>query len=223
MTGTLYLSGGGPAHDEEAMWRTMLAGNPRILYWPFALPAAMLAGAHEWLTETLAQFDFGGTFEMWTAPSEHEHAELCEFDVLLVGGGNTFKLLHEIRTHGFLEPTRQFIQNGGTYYGGSAGAVIACDDISIADGHDPNEVGLTDLRALALVNHLAILPHYAPTDEKAAQRWAQQHRTRLVGLPERTGLIVTPTTILVAGHEPAWTFSDSQAELHPPGTLLHNA
>jgi dipeptidase E len=189
MTGTLYLSGSGPAHDEKDLWRPMLAGDPRILYWPFALTASMLAGAHDWLSESLARFDFAGTFTMWTTLSGHEHTELQDFDVLLVGGGNTFKLLHEMQTYGFIEPTRQFVRRGGTYYGGSAGAVVACDDISIADGHDPNEIGLTDLRALGLINGLAILPHYLPADKNVAQEWALQHRTRLVGLPERTGLI----------------------------------
>jgi len=35
--GTIYLGGGGSAADEAALWRAMLAGRSRIIYWPFAL------------------------------------------------------------------------------------------------------------------------------------------------------------------------------------------
>jgi dipeptidase E len=198
----------------------MLPGRERILYWPFALSSPALDTASDWLAENLARYDYAGTFETWTTLRESDHSELYEFDLLFVGGGNTFQLLNEIQTYGFLEPVRTFVQRGGAYYGGSAGAVIACDDIAIAQGHDPNDVGLSDLRSLGLIRHLAVLPHYLTTDMQAAQQWAQDHRTRLVGLPERTGLVVTPTTTLVVGQEPAWTFDRSEIHRHSPGTAL---
>lgn len=219
MAGTVYLGGGGSPEDEQALWRRMLAGRSRLLYWPLALPDSILAGAAEWLAGALARFDFSGNVECWTSLEGHKPTELDEFDLLFVGGGNTFKLLNEVRRHGFLGPVREFVQRGRAYYGGSAGALLACDDISTAQGLDPNDIGLTDLRSLGLLRRLAILPHYQPVDENAAQEWARQNGTRLVGLPERTGLVVT-TAIEVVGDEPAWLFDGDRISRCPPGTIL---
>lgn len=218
--GTLYLGGGGSPEDEQALWQRMLNGLPRVLYWPFALPTSMLADASDWLAAGLAGYDFTGTLETWTTLDGHDHTELYDFDLVFVGGGNTFQLLHEIRSHGFLEPVRRFVQSGGTYYGGSAGAIVACDDISIAQWHDPNDVGLSDLQSLGLVHDIAVLPHYQTADDGAAAQWAQRHPARLVCLPERTGLIVTPARTLVVGQEPAWTYDGERMQPHPPGTVL---
>ena len=220
MAGTLYLGGGGSPEDEQALWRRMLASQPRVLYWPFALPDSMLDDAKDWLAAALDRFGFAGTLDAWTTLADHDHAELDEFDLLFVGGGNTFKLLHEVRSRGFLEPVRRFVELGGAYYGGSAGALLACDDISIADGHDPNDIGLTDLRSLGLVPRLAILPHYEPSSENSAQQWAQDNQSRLLGLPERTGLVVTAPEMLVVGDESAWSFDGVRVRRHLPGTAL---
>lgn len=213
----VYLGGGGSAEDEQELWRRMLAGRSSLLYWPCALPDSMLAGAADWLAGALDRFGFAGSVKTWPSLSAHKPTELDGFDLLFVGGGNTFKLLQEVRRSGFIEPVRDFVQRGGAYYGGSAGAILACDDISTAQGLDPNDVGLTDLRSLGLVRNLAILPHYEPADEKAAR---QRHNgTRLIGLPERTGLVVT-TSIEVVGDEPAWLFDGDQIIRCPPGTTL---
>ncbi|MDH4065417.1 MAG: dipeptidase PepE, partial [Acidobacteriota bacterium] len=51
------------------------------------------------------------------------------FDVLLVGGGNTFQLLRECRARGLLNPIRRLVLGGAPYAGWSAGANLACPTI----------------------------------------------------------------------------------------------
>ena len=53
VTGNIYLGGGGSAVDEAALWRAMLAGKSRIVYWPFALGPERAHAAGEWLTGAL--------------------------------------------------------------------------------------------------------------------------------------------------------------------------
>lgn len=199
MTGIIYLAGGGSAEDDQPLWRVMLPRVRRILYWPLALPTAQHAAAHDWLVDSLRRFGFTAEVESWTTLRDRSPDELNSFDLLFVGGGNTFNLLQCVRDNNFIEPVHRFVAQGGAYYGGSAGAVLACDDIGIADGHDPNEPGLTDLRALGLVSGIAILPHYTPDQETAAQKWATDNRTRLIGLPETSGLIVTDGSLQPVG------------------------
>lgn len=93
-----------------------------------------------------------------------------------------------MRRNGFVDSVRQFCGTGGDYYGGSAGAVLACESIAIADGHDANEAGLQDLTGLALISGVAILPHFTEEQFADARQWAIDNHPVVVGLPESAGL-----------------------------------
>lgn len=166
----------------------MLSGRrARIIYWPFALPAPMLRAADDWLRGNLDQLGAQYELDTWPSLAGHEPAELTTAvaDLLFVGGGNTFRLLEHVQRAGFVDAVRAFHRSGGDYYGGSAGAVLACESIAIADGHDPNEAGLTDLTALGLIHDLAILPHFTAAQLEVTTRWARRHDATVLDLPRR--------------------------------------
>ena len=165
MAGVVYLGGGGTGQDEALLWGKMLAGCQRLLYWPFALEGGMLAGAETWLRDQVARLGFSVEIRTWTALEGKHSADLDGFDLLFVGGGNTFLLLHHLQAHGFIGPVRQWVEAGGDYYGGSAGAILATDSIEIADHADSNDVGLVDLAGLGLLPAVGLFPHYT-TDQK---------------------------------------------------------
>lgn len=203
MAGSLYL-GCGSAEDEAPLWRSMLhRPSTRIVYWPFALPPTMISSADQWLRAGLDALGVTYQLDTWTRLDHHRPSELTRHtvDLLFVGGGNTFRLLDVVRTCGFVEPVREFWQDGGDYYGGSAGAVLACETIEIAVGHDPNEGGLQDLAALGLVTGVAILPHFTDPQVGASRLWASEHVTEVLGLPESVGLrcVGGRATVLGAG------------------------
>lgn len=183
--------GCGSALDERPLWQAMLRRpRTRIVYWPFALTSTMLASADGWLRGNLDPLGVDYELQTWPDLDQHSPSELStqSTDLLFVGGGNTFILLDHVRRHGFIEPVRDFWHSGGDYYGGSAGAVLACENIAIADGHDPNEPGLTDLAALALLPDVAVLPHFTDDQATAAAQWSTTHGVPVLGLPETTGL-----------------------------------
>ncbi|GAB2620957.1 Type 1 glutamine amidotransferase-like domain-containing protein [Pseudactinotalea suaedae] len=189
MPGRLWF-GCGSAADERPLWLEMLGErHTRIVYWPFALGPEMLAGADAWLRGNLDALGADYELTTWESLEGHRPEELMEVaDLLFVGGGNTFRLLGEVRRHGFLEPARAFWRAGRDYYGGSAGAVLACESIAIAEGHDPNEPGLDDLTGLGLFTGATILPHFTPAQVESAQRWGRAHDTTVIGMPESIGL-----------------------------------
>lgn len=76
-------------------------------------------------------------------------AATAQADILLVGGGNTFRLLHELRQRGCLEPIRQAVRAGTPYVGWSAGSVLATP--SIATTNDMPIVDPGGFDALGLV------------------------------------------------------------------------
>ena len=220
VTGTIHLGGGGDATDEEPLWRVMLQGKRRVLYWPFALPPARRPDAGAWLAGAFARLGADVDLETWSDLSRHHPDEMAEADLLFVGGGNTFRLLDRVRRAGFEQPVRDFVARGGDYYGGSAGAILACADIGVGVGIDENEVGLT---GLDLVRDLVVLPHYDPTQAAAAREWSNRRARALVGVPERSGLAVRDGDAEVIGHEPVAVFDGADVTVRRPGERWRTA
>jgi dipeptidase E len=223
VTGTIYLGGGGSAIDEAVLWRAMLAGKSRIVYWPFALGPERAQAAGEWLTGALRDLDVQVDVEAWTDLSRHTPDQLASAELLFVGGGNTFRLLNHVREHGFVGAVRDLVADGGDYYGGSAGALLACADVEMALGFDENErfdeneVGLTDFSALGLVGGFDALPHFTSTQLGGAQKWASQRGRVVLGIPERSGVALRDGSAEVLGQEPVWELARGDVIIRAPG------
>jgi dipeptidase E len=220
MFGTIYLGGGGSPEDELPVWADMLQETKRILYWPFALGGEMLEGADSWLRGNLAERWPSIQVSTWTKLDGHAPAELAEFDMLFVGGGNTFNLLEHVMTNGFMDPVRRFLAAGGSYYGGSAGAVLAGDSIGIAEGYDQNETGLQNLDGLGLTLGSAILPHYGLDEEGTGRQWSRKQGMTVLGIPERSGLKIKDGQAWVLGREPVHVIRATETTVVRPDELL---
>lgn len=204
MRGTIYLAGGGSPDDEHLLWDQMLRSGMRVLYWPFALSGPMLDGAHDWLNETLRARWPSVRLTTWAHLDGRDPRELQDFDLLFVGGGNTFDLLEHVRAHGFMEPILQFVADGGAYYGGSAGAILAAESIDTAELHDENHAGLSDTAGLGLVRNLLVMPHYITGEDMRARAWCRRRGTPVLGIPEQCGVAITPDgAARIAGTAPA--------------------
>jgi dipeptidase E len=217
MTGTIFLGGGGDAADEEHLWRAMLAGKRGVLYWPFALPMEMTRGAEEWLTKSLLDLGLDVELQTWADLEGHHPEEMAHADLLFVGGGNAFQLLHHVRRHGFEEAVGHFVAEGGDYYGGSAGAVLACADIEVAACLDENEVGLTDLTGLGLTRGFVVLPHYDDGQFVTARDWSSANEVTLLGIPERSGVATRDGWAEVTGLAAVTEFNGGVATVRYPG------
>lgn len=79
---------------------------------------------------------------------------------LCISGGNTFYLLQELKRNGLLDLIKQKVQDGMLYIGESAGAIIACPDISYNQIMDDKTVAteLTNYSGMGLVDYY-VLPH----------------------------------------------------------------
>ena len=58
-----------------------------------------------------------------------ETGELCQYDVVYFTGGSPEYLLERINKTGFNKPLEEFINNGGTYVGVSAGSIVATNNL----------------------------------------------------------------------------------------------
>ena len=152
---------------------------------------------------------------------------LRDAELLLVGGGNTFSLLHHCRRLGLLPHMAAAARAGVAYIGWSAGSNVACPTISTTN--DMPVIDPQGLAALGLVPY-QINPHYTNAmpagvrGESRNQRLAEFTRlwpaVPVLGLPEGDWVRVRGNEHVLEGPHPAWWFSgaDAPREL-PPGRL----
>ena len=107
--------------------------------------------------------------------SDTDYASL-PLDLIYISGGNTFATLDKLRKTGLDRVIENHVRRGVIYIGGSAGAHIASKDVSHVLEADENAVGLSDFRALGLLNGVLIC-HYT----EARRPWLE--RTRLGAYP----------------------------------------
>jgi dipeptidase E len=218
MPGTIYLGGGGSAEDEQLLWTEMLRDTPRVLYWPFALSGEMLLGADEWLRGILAKNWPDVLLTTWIDLVHHDPAELFAFDLIFIGGGNTYDLLNHVVEQQFITPIRDFVATGGSLYGGSAGAILTADSIDSAAAYDQNKTDLKDFSGLKLVTGVMVLPHYSDQELHVALKLNLHHEKPVLGIPETSGIVVKAGSAVVVGRDAAYVIDRTGIRSLPPGS-----
>lgn len=144
--------------------------------------------------------------------------DLAGADLVIVGGGNTFQLLRECRTRGFLDAMRGIPK----YLGWSAGANLACptikttNDMPIVDPGGLDALGLTDFQINPHYLNVALAGHHGETrDERLAEFARANPRLPVIALPEGDWLRVSDSTLELHGAHPAVLFSGTR----PPRRL----
>jgi dipeptidase E len=183
----ILLGGGGSAQDEGAVMERLAAwvGGGPLLYLPIA--AEEVGQGHwEWIWSALEPL--GVTrIGMWGTLSAHLPAELDDFRGVLIGGGNTFHLLHQLRASGFDGALRGYAERGGVLYGGSAGAIVLGRDIGTAAYMDENVAGDADTSGLDLLHGDSVWCHYRPSDDPLICAYVERTGWATLALPENGG------------------------------------
>ncbi|MGE8690434.1 MAG: dipeptidase PepE [Achromobacter sp.] len=159
--------------------------------------------------------------------AEDPVAALENAAVIIVGGGNTFNLLGQLRRQGLLEVVVRCVRQGAAYLGWSAGSNLACPTICTT-----NDMPITDPRGFDALGLLSfqINPHYTNAHppghrgETRAQRLAEfcalNPRIPVLGLPEGSGLRVRGGEIsLIGPHDAPLFLGQEEPRTFRPGLL----
>jgi dipeptidase E len=178
------------------------AGN-RILY----IPTAAFGEGWEPVPETdVVPFEQAGfVVEMFDLADKTkvETAEaLDRADVVFVGGGNTFHLLHHMKKSGFFEEIGQRVEKGMVYVGSSAGSVAATNDIAYAAAvDDPLKGGDLGTTGLCFIDR-PVLPHM---DHPAFSQYVQAiangfdaDGVAFYGLNDDEAILLDGTNLMIA-------------------------
>ena len=159
----LILNGGGDgkaAVSARQRLNRVIDHHKKILYIPFAWPDPTYQGCLEFMTGELADVEKAG-IEMVRTAGELMRLKLADYACLYIGGGNTYKLLNDLKASGAFEKIRKYLtEEDGIVYGGSAGAIIFGKDLDSCNTDDDNEVGLKDRTGFDMLGGYSLLCHY---------------------------------------------------------------
>ena len=196
--------------------RDFLGGTvPRVLFVPFA---AVTRSYDDFVGQTLPVFDALGVAVEGIHRCTDPVAAVNEAPALMIGGGNTWKLLRELRSQALLPAIRARVERGMPYIGWSAGSNVACptimttNDMPICDPHGFDALGLVPFQ---------INPHYLhgnppgfhgeTREERITEYLEVNPAVTVVGLREGTLLRVEGDSIRLVGEDSARIFRRGEA------------
>lgn len=191
----LILSGGGSNGEPEQLFLKSVNRNKKVLYIPVAWEDETYSyhSCYQWFINTFPELT--NCVIMW---SELNGKVIDEsIGAIFIGGGNTFKLMQEIKCCNFDIQLLRFLENGGMVYGGSAGAIVFGNTIHTADHDDVNSVCLTDFTGMNMLKGKDIWCHYKPSDDLLINVYP----TPLIVLYEESGVVVTGKDVQLIGKE----------------------
>lgn len=211
----VFLCGGGAGIQTiEANKRLneVIDHSKPCLYIPLAMEQEQYAGCYEWIKDELKNVDIP-YIEMVKSANELATKNMNDFGMIFIGGGNTFKLLSDLKISGAFEKIREYLNSEGVIFGGSAGAIIFGKDLEACKLDDINEVDLKEIDGFDILHGISILCHYTnqtvEKDEKSKQYLLKvsKHR-KVVALPEEVTLFVNGEDIEVIGNRPYYFFEN---------------
>ena len=189
MKGKLYLSGGGDSEQTYNADKQVFQNVKKILYIPLAWDEdETYESCREWF-ESMLSLHKKIEYEMIKTSSAN--IELSNIDLIYIGGGNTFKLLKELKESDLAEKIMTFLNDGGLVYGGSAGAIIWGKSIEICqygDFPDENKVNIKDFSGFNIVNGYDVQCHYDEKDFQSHAKYSKSKHRTIIAIPNEAVL-----------------------------------
>ena len=211
----VFICGGGSGTQTSRALRRLnevIRHDLPCLYIPLAMEEDRYDSCRQWITGELAGVDIPG-IEMVRSAEELARKRLADYSFLFIGGGNTFRLLSEIKRVHMFEPIREYLRNGGTAFGGSAGAIIFGEDLESCALDDDNDAGLLDTKGFDVLNGVSFLCHFTnriPELDQRSEEYLLQissHR-KVYALPEEDTLFLNGTQLEEIGDRPYYVFEN---------------
>ncbi len=204
----IFLAGGGGVEDSRSLdeqFVKVLDLTKPLVYIPNAMQSRSYRLCFDWFQSVMTPF--GVTIiEMWDDLRPHHPAMVVAG--VYIGGGDTGKLLKEIREMKFDNYLREIAWNGIPLYGGSAGAIIFGDNIRTVP--EAKYLSLSETSGLGIVKGYSIVCHYQKRSERAIRSLIDITGTPIIAIPEKTGGYITENKLTNYGTEPLIIFRKNE-------------
>lgn len=196
-------------HPKEEI-KNFLSGVKKVLFIPWA---AVTFSYDEYERKVQERFSEFGIEVDSIHHYRNTKVAVQEAQAIVVGGGNTFKLLKTIQQHDIIEAVRNKVLSGTPYVGWSAGANVASPTICTT-----NDMPITEpdnFNAFSLIR-FQINPHYLDSNPDGHAGETREQRimefiemdpySYVVGLREGTMLLLENVTLSLKGTKSARIF-----------------
>jgi len=224
----LFLSGGGNGKDSVQLDKKFIEAldkNKPVLYIPIAINANKhpYLGCLDWLKNNFKSLGFNN-FTMWVEKDliKKKAEDFEKFGGIYIGGGNTFKLLKELKDFGTFEILKKLAISNIPIYGGSAGAIIFAKTIISVLPVDKNNVGLKNFSGMNFVGDCDIWCHYKETDDRLIIEHMKKHNlSKIISIPDNAGLYVKNQEIEIVGPSNVAIFNLDKKEILKAGSTIY--
>lgn len=215
----LFLNGGGDGEKCLQAYKRLneiIDHKKPILYIPIAMEKEKYEDCEKWIKNELKDIEVP-YIEMITSGIELSNKNLENYSALFIGGGNTFKLLYKLKSSGAFEKIKQFINNNGIVFWGSAGAIIFGYDLETCLCDDSNEIGLKDIKGFDVLNEYSLLCHYTNRNEEKIKSNTDyllqlSYKRRAIALPEEDTIFINENEIDIIGDKDYYVFENGKCE-----------
>ena len=213
----VFICGGGSGEQTIRAVRRLnevIQHDLPCLYIPLAMEEDQYDSCYEWIKGELSSVDIPG-IEMIRSAEELARKHLADYSFLFIGGGNTFRLLSEIKRVHMFEPIREYLLNGCVAFGGSAGAIIFGEDLESCALDDDNEVRLTDTKGFDVLSGISFFCHFTnriPEHDQRSECYLlkiSDHR-KTYALPEEDTLFLNGTQVEEFIDRPYYIFDNGR-------------
>lgn len=218
----IFLSGGGSGEKSRKIdteFISRINGDKPVLYIPLARDPPY-DSCMDWITSNFKPLEFSN-FYMIDNPEKLKTVDLSEYSGIYIGGGNTYRLLRDLQSSGFLQTLKDYLARGGLFYGGSAGAIIVGADISTAGSE--NIYKLNDHKGLGFASGFSIYCHYTKVEEKKILDYCNSNLCNVLAIPEDAGIIIDGFKMQVIGPGSVTVFTNGDKRTLSQGSLIDQA
>lgn len=221
------LLGGGGSNEQtiisNKLFESIIAPNKPILYIPLAMEPHRYDGCLAWINGDEFSNIKHGKFVMVRDAAEIRDHKLTDYAAVFIGGGNTYHLLQRLKNSGAFQQIKEYLDNGGVVYGGSAGAIIFGKDIDACLYMDTNDVDLGNTIGFNTLYGCSITAHYTnqnPAMTQLATTFLNQysHKEPVIALPEEDSLYTDGNIVKIIGARPWYVFQGGVSKRFEPNT-----
>ena len=210
----LFLCGGGSGKEIIKAYRELenyIDKLKPILYIPLAMEEEKYDSCYEWFSEEIK--NFGCTkFDMIRSSMELSSKNFNEYSLIYIGGGNTYKLLKDLKEYSNFDKIIDYLNNDGIIFAGSAGASIFGNDINSCLLEDDNNVNLSDLSGFNCLDDYSILCHLNELNFNKNKEYLKGYSKefKMLYIPEEDVLFVSDNKIKMIGDKDCVIFDNGE-------------
>lgn len=210
----LFLCGGGSGTNiitALTKFASVIDKTKPILYIPLAMDNIKYDSCYNWFKTELKLIKLSN-FEMIKSSKELSTKNLNNYSAIFIGGGNTYKLLYELKQNNNHQKIKEYLANDGIIFGGSAGAIIFGKNIDSCLLDDENNTNLKDTSSFNLLNNYSLLCHLKATKFNKNLEYLKKYslNNNLIYLPENDVIFIDNEKISILGNQNYVIFKNGQ-------------